>query len=541
MTDTEIQNYMNLLFSAAVQKCDCFADAEDLVQETILAALTFLQKGGMIEQPRAWLLTVLNRKYYALLRKKYQLSVTHIGEDFDIAAEDDFVSDMLRAKEAERIRQEVSYLSESYRAIIARYYFHGESIRDIAASLQLAEGTVKSRLDFGRKQLKKGMDTMENYTENSYLPQTMFLRNSGVCGLNDEPMSLVPDDDVLSQNLLILAYEKPVSISELSRAIGVSAAYVEPIINRLVDGELMQRMGDGKVYTDFIIYHAEDYVTYIKEQEQFVTEHADAYLPAMQQAIDRLKQTDFYSPRLERYMLINIAENALWKSLESHRKPQIFPDRPNGGKWIAFATIYPENYVIPEGKRGKEEYALSGQRRTQIEQYLDATGLELYNYESSLYPYPKHEDFGFHSYQETERNMLKLFYLIHKEITPESVDLDPLIVKTIPMLAERGFLAIENHAPNLLIPCLTHTQAETFWNICREAAVAAAKELEAPMAAYVQTHKKKIPMHLKSVPEQKLTMPYEPQAMMLVYEAISRGLHPRELGSPCPETIVVMD
>ena len=240
-------------------------------------------------------------------------------------------------------------------------------------------------------------------------------------------------------------------------------------------------------------------------------------------------------------MLINIAENALWKSLESHRKPQILPDRPNGGKWIAFATIYPKNYVIPEDKRGKEEYALSGQRRTQIEQYLDTTGLELYNYESSLYPYPKYEGFGFHSYQETERNMLKLFYLIHKGIAPESVDLDPRIVKTIPMLAERGFLTIENHTPKLLIPCLTHAQADTFWSICHEAAVAAAKELEAPMAAYVQTHKKKIPTHLKSVPEQKLTMPYEPQAMMLVYEAISRGLHPREHGSPCPETIVVMD
>lgn len=539
MLNNQIQDYMDFLLTMAMTKCDSLADAEDLTQETMLAALTFLQRGGIIREPRAWLMTVLNRKYYALLRKKYQLSTTHIGEDFELEDQTDFISDMIRSEEQERIRREVAYLAESYRNIIARHYFHNESIREIAQASGLPEGTIKSRLDFGRKQLKKGIEAMEHYTENSYMPQTLLVRNSGVCGLNEEPMSLAADDDVLAQNLLILAYEKPVSTPELSRAIGVSAAYVEPVVNRLVNGELMKRMGDGKVYTDFIIYHAEDYVTYIKEQEQFASDHAQAYLPAMEAAISELKETDFYSLRLERYMLIHIAACALWQSAKNHRQPHPFPDRPNGGRWIAFGTLYPDNYVIPEEKRGKEEYLLSGQRQTVLEQYLDAKKLALYNYESSLYPYPKFDGFDFHTYQETESNMLKLFYLIHKKISPESVDTDPRILKAIPLLEERGFLSTENGEPSILIPLLSDAQADCFWKICEKASNAAAIKLEVPMAEYIRTHKKKIPAHLKSVPDQKLTMPYEPHAMMLVYEAINHGLHPRELGYPCPETIAV--
>lgn len=50
-------------------------------------------------------------------------------------------------------------------------------------------------------------------------------------------MSLT-EGDALAQNLLILAYEKPLTVSALSKAIGVASAYVEPVINKLVDGEL---------------------------------------------------------------------------------------------------------------------------------------------------------------------------------------------------------------------------------------------------------------------------------------------------------------
>ncbi len=542
MPKKQIQNEIEYLLSVAIKKCGNLADAQDLTQETVLSALIYLEKGGAINNLRPFLNTLMNRKYYDMLRRKYRIPTVIIGEDFDIPDETDISDDIVRDEEAVNLRREVAYLAESYRSVIVKYYFHNQSVKDIAAEFGLADGTVKSRLDFGRKQIKKGLESMEKYQENSYMTQYLAVRNSGVCGMNEEPMSLT-EGDVLAQNLLILAYDKPLAVSELAKAIGVAAAYVEPVVDKLVNGELMKRLGDGKVYTDFIIYHANDYVKYIREAEIFTATHIDAYLKPLKAAIDELKETAFYSERLERFMMIQIAEFALYQSMESSRKPQIFPDRPNGGRWIAFATIYPKNYTIPKDKRGKYEYGLSGRRCATVDSYLNSKALKLYNFETSLDPmyWRKHEGYGYNSFMDLEYNMLKFFYLLKKDIRPETVDLDVRMIKAIPLLEERGFITTRNGKPELLIPVLTHDEEREFIAICERAQHAFADNIREHLAEYCRTHVKEIPSHLKSVPDQKRTMPYEPGAMMFVYEAINKGVHPRDLGYPCPETIAVFD
>lgn len=543
MTENQIQNETEYLLSAAMRKCGSLSDAQDLTQETLLSALIYLEKGGIINNTRSFLTALLNRKYYDMLRRKYRLPTVIIGEGFDIADETDCDEISLLREEAESIRGETAFLSESCRSVIVKHYFHNKSIKDISAELNLPAGTVKSRLSLGRKQIKKGMENMEKYQENSYMPQYLKVRNSGQCGLHEEPMSLT-ENDALAQNLLILAYNKPITVIELSKAIGVAAAYTEPVIKKLVDGELMKRTGDGRVYTDFIIYHAEDYVKYIREAEAFAEKHIAAYTEPLESALCKLKKTSFYSKRLERFMMIQIAESGLYESMEPLRKKsQVFPDRPDGGRWIAFGTVYPENYSIQPEKQGKEEYMLSGRRCTVIDRYLNSCGLRLYNYESSLDPtgWKKHQGYGFNSFQETECSMLKLFYLIKKNISPEDVDLDTRMIQGIPLLEKRGFISLKNGYPELLIPVLSHKEEKEFFEICRNAQSDFGKNISEHIAEYCKTHMKEIPSHLKSVPDQKRTMPYEPSPMMFVYEAINRGLHPRELGYPCPETVAVFE
>ena len=542
MPKNQIEAEIEYVLSAAIKKCGDLHDAEDLTQETILSALIYLEKGGIINHPRTFLSVLLNRKYYDMLRRKYRIPTVSIGDDFDIVDESDFTGDLTRHEEAEQIRREVAYLTESYRSVIVKYYFYNQNLYKISEELGLPVGTVKSRLDFGRKQIEKGFEKMEKYQENSYMPQHLAVRNSGACGMNEEPMSLT-EGDPLAQNLLILAYEKPITISDLSKAIGVATAYVEPIINKLVEGELMKRMGDGKVYTDFIIYHASDYVKYIHEAEAFVEEHIEAYTEPLQIAIKELKEVSFYSQRLERFMMIQIAEG-LFQCMESVReKPQIFPDRPNGGKWIAFATIQPQNYFIPEDKRGKEEYGLSGRRCTKIDSYLDARNLKLYNFETSLDPigWRKHQGYGFHRFQDVEAGMLKFFYLVKNNIDPKTVDLDIRMIKSIPILEERGFITTKNGSPEVLIPILSHEEEKLFFSICSKAQKKFGENIRPYLACWCKTHIKEIPPHLTSVPDQKRTLPYEPNMMMFVYEAIRQGIHPRDLGYICPETIAIFD
>lgn len=534
----EIQNELDFLLSAALAKCGDLTEAEDLTQETMLSALEYLARGGVIGDARGFLLTVLNRKFYDTLRRKYKMPTVTIGEGFDILDDEDFTEALLSEDETENVRRELSYLTANYREIIVEHYFYGKSVAAIAEKMKMPVGTVKSRLDFGRKQMKKGFETMKNYEENSYKPKKLYVANSGMSGMNEEPGSFV-NDDVLAQNLLLLAYQKPVTISELARAIGVAAAYVEPIVKRLVDGELMVRMGDGKVYTDFIIYDADDGYRYVREAEALVHTYAAAYCVPVAKAIEKLKTKPYYSERLERYMLIHIASAVTWNACSACRKPQIFPERPNGGKWIAFGWIQED---IPRGTYlGKENYCLAGERVSTLKDQGRIGWLRFFNYESDLYPYGKYDGMRFATYMEAENATASLLYFIHKGIDPKSVNLDSRIIEAIPFLAERGYLDISGEVPKVLVPCLTREQARELFAICDEAVKEAVAILEEPFTAYTLTHRKEIPAHLNSVPDQKLSMPYDPGPMMFVFEAIERGLHKRDLGYPSPECLLVTD
>ena len=541
MEKLTLQSYIEPLFAIAVRKCEHITDAEDLVQETILAALTYLSEGKTIEFPEAWLKTVLERKYCDLMRRKYRQSAAQLTDLADAEAAGDLVSNLIRREEEVCVRREVALLSKTYRDIVARYYFYGKSVKEIAEKTGIPEGTVKSRLDVGRRLLMKGITRMDGYSEHSFMPRHLSLNISGVAGKYDAPRCLVPRDDLLAQNLLILAYEKPITVSDLSRALGVAAAYVEPVVNRLVNGELMQRMGDGKVYTDFVIYHAGDHSKYIDEQELFAREHADAFCIPAQKALEKLRQTPFYSLRLERFLLIAIAEGAVWQSMDGCRVQAVFPDRKDGGKWVAFATLVHPDETADEKLLHASRYTLYGRRDTVIERYLDGKNLLMCNFETMLYPEPKFSGLDFRTVRECEEQMLRLFYVVAKNIDPLSVGVDPRMMAAIPLLTKRGFLAEEDGRPKLCIPHLTRSEFTEFCAIFHTAKTEVARALSAPMAAFLRDHRKKIPSHLKSVPEQKLTMPYEPQPMMFVAEAIRRGLHPQDLGEPCPETIVVFD
>ena len=144
-------------------------------------------------------------------------------EGVDIPEEDD--EEYLISEEAARVRKELNHLSFITREVLIRFYFGNQSIADISKGLDIPEGTVKSRLSAGRDHMKKGLETME--ARENCLPGKLALSFGGSDGLKREPISLV-ENDLIAQNLLILAYEKPITISELSKAIGIPAAYIEP-------------------------------------------------------------------------------------------------------------------------------------------------------------------------------------------------------------------------------------------------------------------------------------------------------------------------
>ena len=134
MNKTDLTEYADLLLNAALYKCNNIADAQDLVQDTLLAALAAMEKKPL-NDPKAWLMTVLNRKYYDMLRRKYNKPTVSFDVAADVPDDCELYEAVEKSDEAEAIRRCLAYLTGLYREVMVRYYMHGEKVKDIADAL----------------------------------------------------------------------------------------------------------------------------------------------------------------------------------------------------------------------------------------------------------------------------------------------------------------------------------------------------------------------------------------------------------------------
>ncbi len=346
MDNETLAGYAEYLMKTALKHCGNIVDAQDLVQETLLAALLLKENP---ENMKAWLLSVLKRKFYDLLRRKYKKPVVCIDFVADIPFEDENLLQIEHREEAAEIRRCVAQLALIYRDVLVRRYFKGESVKEIATALGISESAVKMRLFTGREHIRREYD-MESYTNNSYEPEILRMGCAGSAGLDGEPCSLVESDDKIRQNLLILAYKKPLTITELSKAIGIAAAYVEPIVDGLVKNELMKRVSD-KVYTDFIIYTNKDRLTGLETEKRLTDKLWRDIWEIIERELVEIRAEDCYKTmrrsqqlKLEIFYAVKALESAISNiefsaaGISEEQWWNSIPDRPNGGKWYAFGN-----------------------------------------------------------------------------------------------------------------------------------------------------------------------------------------------------------
>ena len=67
----KLDNYIQELLSLALYKTKNIYEAEELVQESLLTALIYINKGNEIKDYKSYLISVLNGKYNDMLRRKY--------------------------------------------------------------------------------------------------------------------------------------------------------------------------------------------------------------------------------------------------------------------------------------------------------------------------------------------------------------------------------------------------------------------------------------------------------------------------------------
>jgi RNA polymerase sigma factor (sigma-70 family) len=148
-------SYARLVYSVALRVIRDHSAAEDVTQEVFVALwdrpLSFDPERGSL---RGWLGMLAHRR--AVDRVRTEQRHRNMANDprlAEPALADDPAESVLEAATAEQVRAALAALPDRTREPLELAYLHGQSYRQVAVTLGIPEGTAKSRLRLGLRQL----------------------------------------------------------------------------------------------------------------------------------------------------------------------------------------------------------------------------------------------------------------------------------------------------------------------------------------------------------------------------------------------------
>ena len=163
---------LDSLYGFAMSLTHNRTDAEDLVQEACLRAIKGMTQSAAQRNPKVWLFTILRNVWINEWRRrargpKFVLLETGRADsgrlqesaaDECLCTEDSFE----RHAASGKLRQAISSLPEPFREAVVLRYFEGFSYREISAIVGCPAGTVMSRLNRARAELRTILDERNN-------------------------------------------------------------------------------------------------------------------------------------------------------------------------------------------------------------------------------------------------------------------------------------------------------------------------------------------------------------------------------------------
>ena len=149
-----VQRYQDRLYNAVVHIVGCRIEAEDVVQDAFVQAFVKLKSFKHDSKFYTWLYRIaFNVSVSRRRRRRVELSVEYNRETTGEEPLDEGSSPSEPLEQEERrqqLQQAMQMLSEEHRSIIVLRHLEEFSYEDIAESLDIAVGTVRSRLHRAR-------------------------------------------------------------------------------------------------------------------------------------------------------------------------------------------------------------------------------------------------------------------------------------------------------------------------------------------------------------------------------------------------------
>lgn len=148
--------HRRLVYRTALGICNDPEAAADLLQDVFLRLHRFAERVDPDRPLEPWLYRVTANQAYTWVKRHHRWSqpLEDIAEWLSSGVKNSpqYISE--QDDESRRIQSAITKLSLSQRVVVVMYYINDLSLHEISEILEIPEGTVKSRLHYGRNALK---------------------------------------------------------------------------------------------------------------------------------------------------------------------------------------------------------------------------------------------------------------------------------------------------------------------------------------------------------------------------------------------------
>ena len=340
--EAEVVKYIEPVFYFCVKRLNNRQDAEDLASEIMVHILNGIKKYH-IESLEGWVWRIAHNRYARFINMKNKRNEIPSDYDFsDIQDDYDFIDEIIIVDEYQQVFRYLHTLSSEHRNILVDYYIGELPVKQIAGNYALSETTVKWRLNIGREKIKTRMG--EGKMDKVY---KRINWNTSACNGSMNPNKYLGRQT--ARAICEAAYEKPLTVEEISIKTGLPAMYIEDELPHLIDGDAVVKDGN-KYAANFIVLRLCDKKVMETKFAPLAADVAGYFTELFNVNEDKISKMDFYGSDFTMKRLGYIALPAVLREKIRKFKDGLnmengpFPPRKDGGYgWFIVSERETEN------------------------------------------------------------------------------------------------------------------------------------------------------------------------------------------------------